>query len=141
MENKELLNKYPKTVEAIMSAFAGESQARNKYDFFAKVARKDGHQKLANFFEETARNEHEHAKLLFKLVNGIGTSSENLQAAADGEHYENVTMYPDFEAIAKQEGFKDAQLLFSKLAKVEKEHEQRFTRLLKELDDETLYDS
>ncbi len=133
--------KYPKTYKAIMEAFAGESQARNKYDFFAKVARKEGHQKLADFFEETARNEHEHAKLLFKLVEGIGDSKKNLQTCIDGEHYENTSMYPGMEKIAEKEGFKQAKILFSLLAKVEKEHEERFKRLLSELKDGTLYSS
>jgi len=131
--------KYPKTYEALMSAFAGESQARNKYDFFAKVARKEGHQKLAEFFEETSRNEHEHAKLLFELAQGISNSSNNLKAAAAGEHYETESMYPDFKNIAKEESFSEAEDLFERLAKVEKHHEERFLRLLKELDGDTLY--
>ena len=133
--------KYPKTYEAIMTAFAGESQARNKYDFFAKTARKEGHQKLAEFFEETARNEQEHAKLLFKLVSGIGNTQENLVAAASGEHYEHTSMYPGMEEVAKAEGFADAENLFRLLAKVEEEHENRFKRLLGDLKDETLYSS
>lgn len=138
---KELQEKYPKTVAAILEAFAGESQARNKYDYFAKVARKQGHQKLGDFFEETARNEMEHAKLLFKLINGIGDTKDNLKAAAEGENYEHTSMYPGFAEIAKEEGFNDAELLFKKLAPIEKHHEERFKRLLKELEDETLYSS
>lgn len=141
MEIENLKKKYPKTVDAIMQAFAGESQARNKYDFFAKAARKEGHQKLADFFEETARNEHEHAKLLFKLLSGISNTKDNLKVAMDGEHYENETMYPDFAKIAKEEGFSEAQSLFEKLVKVEKEHEERFQRLLDELQGNTLYSS
>lgn len=137
----DLEKKYPKTYESIMEAFAGESQARNKYDYFAKVARKQGHQKLGDFFEETARNEMEHAKLLFKLVSGIGDSKENLQTCIDGENYEHTSMYPNFEKIAKEEGFKAAELLFSKLAIIEKSHEERFKRLLEELNNETLYNS
>ncbi len=141
MEIESLKKKYPKTVDAIMSAFAGESQARNKYDYFAKVARKEGHQKLGEFFEETAKNEHEHAKLLFKLVSGIGNTKDNLKSAMDGEHYENETMYPDFAKIANEEGFTDAKELFERLARVEKEHEERFKRLLGELNNDTLYKS
>lgn len=135
------LNKHPKTVEAIKEAFSGESQARNKYDFFAKVARKEGHQKLGEFFEETARNEQEHAKLLFKLIGGISNTADNLHEAANGEHYENESMYPNFAKIAKEEGFKEAEMLFNKLAKIEKYHEERFKRLLTELNDESLYNS
>ena len=94
---KELVKKYPKTVKAIEEAFAGESMARNKYDFFAKVARKEGHPKIADFFEETSRNEKMHAKLLFRLINGIGDTKDNLQTCIDGEEYEHTQMYPSFE--------------------------------------------
>jgi len=135
------MNKYPKTSKAIMDAFAGESQARNKYDFYAKVARKEGHQRLADFFEETAKNEQEHAKLLLKLVKGISNTKDNLQSAIDGEHYEQTSMYPEFSKIAQEEGFAQAQTLFDKLAKIEKHHDERFERLLKELNENTLYDS
>ncbi len=137
----EIKKKYPKTYEAIMSAFEGESQARNKYDYFAKVARKEGHQKLAEFFEVTAKNEMEHAKLLFKLVNGISDTRNNLKTCIKGENYENVSMYPEFAKIAKEEGFKAAEHLFSKLVDIEKHHEERFKRLLMELDENTLYSS
>ncbi|MDA3855755.1 MAG: rubrerythrin family protein [Candidatus Woesearchaeota archaeon] len=141
MDTNEIKTKYPKTYENIMTAFAGESQARNKYDFFAKVSRKEGHQKLAEFFEETAKNEMEHAKLLFKLVNGIGSSKENLQECIDGENYETEEMYPEFKTIAQDEGFKGAELLFDKLAKIEKLHEERYKRLLTELEADSLYNS
>ena len=126
--------KFPKTYEAIMTAFAGESQARNKYDFFAKTAREEGHQKLAEFFEETARNEQEHAKLLFKLVSGIGDTKTNLQTCIDGENYESTTMYPDFAKIAKEEGHKEATRLFSGIGKIEIEHENMFQMLLDRLE-------
>ena len=135
----DVKKKYPETYKAIMEAFAGESQARNKYDFFAKVARKDGHQKLAEFFEETARNECEHAKLLFKLVSGISGTANNLKAAAAGENFENTSMYPRMAKTAKQEGFNDAKKLFNLLGKIEKEHEDRFNRLLKEFENDSLY--
>ena len=139
--DKEIKKKYPETYKAIITAFSGESQARNKYDFFAKVARKEGHSKLADFFEETSRNEMQHAKLLFKLINGISNTSNNLKTAMDGEKYENTTMYPDFAEIAKKEGFKEAEFLFSRLTTIEKHHEDRFKRLLNELDNKTLYSS
>ena len=139
--NKEIEKKYPKTFKAIMNAFEGESQARNKYDFFAKVARKEGHSKLADFFEETSRNEMQHAKLLYKLIKGISNTKDNLQTCIDGENYEQTTMYPNFAEIAKKEGFKEAEFLFSRLAVIEKHHEERFKRLLNELENNTLYDS
>ena len=139
--DESLKNKYPRTFENIMSAFSGESQARNKYDFFAKVAKKEGHEKLAEFFEETARNEQEHAKLLFKLVKGLSNTSDNLQECIDGEHYETEEMYPGFAKVAKEEGFTKAQELFEKLARIEKTHEDRYRRLLEELENNTLYTS
>lgn len=132
---------YPKTYECLMQAFSGESQARNKYDFFAKVARKEGHQNLGDFFEETARNEQEHAKLLYNILVGVGNTSANLKTAAEGEHYENVTMYPDFAKIAKEEGFKEAQNLFENLQKIEKVHAKKFEAMLKKLENNTLYTS
>ena len=139
MVDNSIKEKFPKTFENIMAAFAGESQARNKYDFFAKVAAKEGHQKLAEFFSETARNEQEHAKLLFKLVSGIGDSKANLGECIDGEHYETEEMYPSFAKVAVEEGFDDAKKLFDKLAKIEKHHEERYKRLLNELENGTLY--
>jgi rubrerythrin len=107
--------------------------------FFAKVARKEGHQKLADYFEETARNEHEHAKLLFKLLSGISNTKDNLKVAMTGEQYENESMYPKFAKVAEKEGFTDAKELFEKLARVEKEHEDRFKSLLEKLENQTLY--
>ncbi|MCT4617165.1 MAG: rubrerythrin family protein [Candidatus Gracilibacteria bacterium] len=139
--NNNIEKKYPKTYKSIMEAFAGESMARNKYDFFAKIARKGGHPKLDDFFRETSKNEYQHAKLLYKLVGGLGDTQENLKTCIEGEEYEHETMYPDFAEIAKKEGFKEAELLFRQLAKIELEHAERFKRLLKELDDDTLYDS
>jgi rubrerythrin len=141
MENNEVMKKYPKTTKVLLEAFSGESQARNKYDFFAKVARKEGHQKLAEFFEETAKNEFEHAKLLFKLLDGIGDSKGNLQEAINGENYEHILMYPKFAEIAREEGFEKAEFLFNRLSRIEKEHDERFKRLLLELNENTLYSS
>ena len=108
-----------KTEKNLMTAFAGESQARNKYDYFAKAARKEGFHYIAEIFEETALNEMQHAKDEFKLGHGIGSTLENLQAAVAGENYEVTTMYPEFAKAAAEEGFKDAELLFSQIAKVE----------------------
>lgn len=139
--NKEIKEKYPKTFNAILEAFAGESEARNKYDFFSKIARKEGHPKIADFFDETSRNEKMHAKLLYKLIEGLGDTKENLQTCIDGENYEQTSMYPKFEKIADEEGFIEAKFLFSKLAVIEKEHEERFQRILEELENNTLYSS
>lgn len=119
-----------RTEENIMAAFAGESQARNKYTYFASVARKEGFEQIAAIFEETANNEKEHAKKLFKLLNGIGTTKENLKHAAEGEKYEWGQMYPDFEKVAREEGNAEAAALFHQLAKVEAEHEKRYLALL-----------
>lgn len=141
MEDKNLQKKFPKTYNKILEAFSGESIARNKYDFFAKVAKKEGHQKLAEFFEETARNEMQHAKLLFRLINGIGDTKENLKTSIDSENYEHTSMYPEFAKIAKSENWTEACELFEKLSRVEEEHDKRFKRLLKELENETLYSS
>ncbi|MDY6964633.1 MAG: rubrerythrin family protein [Halobacteriota archaeon] len=123
-----------KTEENLWAAFAGESQARNKYDFFAKVARSEGFEKLAEFFEETARNEHEHAKLIFKLLNGIGDSKKNLQTGIEGETYEYTEMYPGFAKVAREEGEIEAAMYFETVAKVEEEHAKRYKALLENLE-------
>ncbi|MDY6865994.1 MAG: ferritin family protein [Halobacteriota archaeon] len=124
-----------RTEENLWAAFAGESQARNKYDFFAKAARKEGYEKLADFFEETAINEHEHAKLIFKLLKGIGDSKKNLQTGIEGETYEYTEMYPEFAKIAREEGEDEAAAFFETVSKVEKEHAKRYESLLKNLED------
>ena len=123
--------KMSKTEENLKAAFAGESQARNKYTYFAKVARKEGYQHIADVFEETAINEMQHAKDEFKLLKGIGTTEENLQAAIDGENFETESMYPQFVKDAEEEGNKEAAELFRQIAKVEAEHEARYKQLLK----------
>lgn len=128
-----------KTEENLKAAFAGESQARNKYDYFAKVARKEGYHFIARLFEETALNEHQHAKDEFKLLKGIGDTIANLKAAAEGENYEHTEMYPTFAKEAEEEGNTEAAILFRQIAKVEKEHENRYNKLLKMLEDGTLY--
>lgn len=122
-----------------MDAFAGESQARNKYDYYAKVARKEGYHYIAKIFEETALNEKQHAKDEFKLLKGIGDTRANLRAAIQGEHYENTEMYPTFAREAELEGNLEAARLFKQIAKVEKEHEQRYQKLLDMVEQGTVY--
>jgi rubrerythrin len=128
-----------KTEENLKEAFAGESQARNKYDYFAKVARKQGYHYIARIFEETALNEMQHAKDEFKLLKGIGDTAANLKEAIDGEHYETVTMYPDFAKDAEAEGNKEAAGLFKQIAKVEEKHRDRYKKLLKLVEDGTVF--
>lgn len=127
---KEL--KGTKTEENLKTAFAGESQARNKYTYFASKAKKDGYVQIASLFEETANNEKEHAKLWYKLLNGGSVSStiDNLKEAADGENYEWTDMYSSFAKDAKAEGFDDIAALFEGVAEIEKEHEERYRKLL-----------
>ena len=116
----------------LQTAFAGESQARNKYTYFASKARKEGFVQIAAIFEETAKNEQEHAKIWFKLLHGgeIGTTAENLLAAAEGENYEWTDMYYEFAKVAREEGFEDIAKLFDGVAAIEKEHEERYRKLL-----------
>lgn len=125
-----------KTHDNLMAAFAGESQARNKYTYFASKAKKDGYVQIANIFEETANNEKEHAKLWYKLLEGgIGSTLENLKDAADGENYEWTDMYAKFAKDAREEGFDDIAALFEGVAAIEKEHEERYRALLKNVED------
>ncbi len=121
-----------KTEKNLMEAFAGESQARNKYTYFASKAKKDGYVQISKIFEETANNEKEHAKIWFKLLHGgeIGSTIDNLKAAAEGEHYEWTDMYANFAKDAREEGFNDIAYLFEAVAKIEKEHEERYRKLL-----------
>ena len=119
-----------KTAANLAYAFAGESQARNKYSYFASKARKEGYEQIAAIFEQTANNEKEHAKLWFKALNGIGTTMENLAAAAAGEHEEWTEMYKNFEEEARKEGFEDIARLFGRVAAIEKRHEERYRKLL-----------
>jgi len=127
------------TLVNLLKAFAGESMARNKYEFYAKIAQKEGFRDIARHFQRAANNEKEHAKLEFKLHNMIKNSAEfgdtlaNLQDAINGESYENLTMYPEFEAIAKEEGNKDAARLFGAIGKVEVQHEKMYKELLERL--------
>lgn len=119
-----------KTEENLKTAFAGESQARNKYTYFAKVARNEGYLYIAKLFEETADNEMQHAKDEFKLLKGIGDTKTNLKAAIEGEHYEDTEMYPTFEKEALEEGNEEAAKLFKEIANVERHHEARYKKLL-----------
>ena len=119
-----------KTEQNLWTAFAGESQARNKYTYFASKAKKDGYVQIAKIFEETAANEKEHAEIWFKLLNGIGTTAENLEAAAQGENYEWTEMYATMAKEAREEGFDHIAFLFEEVAKIEIEHEDRYRRLL-----------
>ena len=130
-----------KTEQNLMAAFAGESQARNKYTYFASKAKKDGYEQIAAIFEETANNEKEHAKMWFKLLEGgaIKSTEENLKAAAEGENYEWTDMYAGFAETAKEEGFDHIAFLFSEVAKIEKEHEERYKKLLKNIEDEVVF--
>ena len=128
-----------KTIENLKAAFAGESQARNKYTYFAKIARKEGYNYIAKIFEETAMNEIQHAKDEFKLLNGIGDTKTNLRAAIDGEHYENQEMYPTFAKEAEEEGNTEAVKLFNEISEVEKHHEARFIKLLKMVEDGNVF--
>ena len=123
-----------KTEANLMAAFAGESQARNKYDYFASRAKKDGSEQIAAIFQETALNEKEHAKMWFKLFAGIGETKENLLAAAAGEHEEWTEMYRRFAEEAEAEGFKDIAFKFRKVAEVEAHHEERYRKLAKNIE-------
>ena len=119
-----------KTEQNLRDAFAGESQARNKYTYFASKAKKEGYVQISNLFLETADNEKEHAKIWFKLLGGIGTTAENLLAAAEGENFEWTDMYARFAKEAWEEGFEDIAKLFDGVGAIEKEHEERYRKLL-----------
>ncbi len=124
-----------KTEQNLQTAFAGESQARNKYTFFSSVAKKEGYEQIAGIFEETANNEKAHAKLWFQALGGIGDTAANLKAAAAGENYEWTTMYKGFAETAKEEGFPELANLFSMVADIEKSHDERYQALLKNLNE------
>ena len=124
-----------KTEKNLQAAFAGESQARNKYTYFASKAKKEGYEQISAIFTETAANEKEHAELWFKYLGGIGTTAENLKAAATGENEEWTDMYVRFANEAKEEGFDDIAARFAGVGAIEKEHEKRYLALLKDLED------
>ena len=123
-----------RTEQNLLTAFAGESQARNKYTYFASVAKKEGYEQIAAIFLETADNEKEHAKLWFKALGGIGTTAENLVHAAEGEYYEWTEMYDEFAKVAEEEGFTALARQFRAVAAVEKEHEERYRKLLENVE-------
>ena len=130
-----------KTEENLKKAFAGESQARNKYDYFASKAKKEGYEQIAAIFAETALNEKEHAKMWFKELEGgeIKDTATNLEAAADGENYEWTDMYNDFAKTAREEGFEELAKKFEGVAAIEKSHEERYRKLLKNVDDKKVF--
>ena len=141
-----------KTEQNLLKSFAGESQARNRYEFFAKIAKKEGYEQISNIFQETANQEKEHAKRFFKFLEGgmteiiatypagiIGTTKENLKAAAEGENEEWAELYPKFSETAKEEGFSEVATAFKMIAIVEAEHERRYLKLLQNLSDDKVF--
>ena len=130
-----------KTEQNLMTAFAGESQARNKYTYFASKAKKDGYEQIAAIFEETANNEKEHAKMWFKELHGgeVPSTPENLLAAADGENYEWTDMYDEFAKVAREEGFTAIAKKFEAVAQIEKHHEERYRKLLSNIEDKKVF--
>ena len=129
-----------KTEKNLMEAFAGESQARNKYTYFASVAKKEGYQQISAIFEETANNEKEHAKMWFKALGEMGDTAKNLAAAAEGENYEWTDMYDKFAKEAEEEGFTDLAFKFREVAKIEKAHEERYRALLKNIEMQKVFE-
>lgn len=128
-----------KTEKNLLEAFAGESMARNKYSYFASVAKKEGYQQIAAIFQETADNEKEHAKLHFKALQGIGTTMDNLKAAAAGENEEWTDMYPRMAKEAREEGFDDLARMFENIARIEKAHQERYERIVKAIEGGTVF--
>lgn len=141
------------TEKNLLKAFAGESQARNRYTYFASVAKKEGYKQIEGFFIETADNEKEHAKVFFKYLEGggieitamypagkIGSTEENLKASAEGEHEEWEVLYPEFARVAREEGFEEVAKSFEEIAKVEKHHEERYLALLKNCEDDKVFE-
>ena len=130
-----------RTEQNLQTAFAGESQARNKYTYYASKARKEGYNQIADLFEETANNEKEHAKIWFKLLHDgeVPTTSKNLLDAAEGENYEWTDMYAEFARVAKEEGFTRIAFLFEKVGEIEKHHEERYRKLLSNVENELVF--
>ncbi len=129
-----------KTEKNLLEAFSGESQARNKYTYFASVAKKEGYEQMSAIFLKTAENEKEHAKMWFKELNGLGNTSENLEAAADGENYEWTDMYEEFAKTAEEEGFKELAAKFRAVGAIEKHHEERYRALLKNIETASVFE-
>ena len=130
-----------RTEQNLQAAFAGESQARNKYTYYASKARKEGYNQIADLFEETANNEKEHAKIWFKLLHDgeVPTTSKNLLDAAEGENYEWTDMYAEFARVAKEEGFTRIAFLFEKVGEIEKHHEERYRKLLANVEGDLVF--
>lgn len=128
-----------KTEKNLQDAFAGESMARNKYTYFASVAKKEGYEQIAGIFLETAENEKEHAKLHFKALKELGNTIENLKAAAAGENYETSTMYPQMAKTAREEGFEEIAKMFEEIGSVEKDHEARYRKLLDNIEKKIVF--
>ena len=137
MSNKYVGTKTEKNLEA---AFAGESQARNKYTYFASVAKKEGYEQIAELFSKTADNEKEHAKPWFKELNGIGSTADNLKHAAEGENYEWTDMYEEFAKTAEEEGFAELAMKFRLVAAIEKRHEERYRALLNNVETAAVFE-
>ena len=131
--------KNSKTYQNLLTAFSGESQAVSKYTFFASKAKKDGYVQISDLFEETANNEKAHAKIWFNILEGIGSTEDNLKAAASGENYEWTRMYTDMAKTAKEEGFDHIAFLFEEVAKIEKGHEERYLALLKNVQEHKVF--
>ena len=129
-----------KTEKNLLEAFSGESQARNKYTYFASVAKKEGYEQMSAIFLKTAENEKEHAKMWFKELNGLGNTSENLETAADGENYEWTDMYEEFAKTAEEEGFKELAAKFRAVGAIEKHHEERYRTLLKNIETASVFE-
>ena len=129
-----------RTEKNLLTAFAGESQARNKYTYFASVAKKEGYEQIASIFESTANNEKEHAKMWFKELGGIGNTLQNLAAAAEGENYEWTDMYDEFAKVAEEEGFQSIAEKFKAVAAIEKSHEERYRKLLSNIEMQQVFE-
>lgn len=136
------MNKYSgtRTEKNLQTAFAGESQARNKYTYYASVAKKEGYEQISEIFLKTAENEKEHAKMWFKELNGIGSTLENLKAAAEGENFEWTDMYDNFAKVAEEEGFKELAYKFRAVGAIEKTHEERYRALINNVETKTVFE-
>ena len=141
-QRRKKMNKYfgTKTEQNLQAAFAGESQARNKYTYFASVAKKEGYEQISEIFLKTAENEKEHAKMWFKELNGIGNTAENLEAAAAGENFEWTDMYENFAKVAEEEGFKELAYKFRAVGAIEKTHEERYRALLNNVETKKVFE-
>ena len=142
LKKEKIMNKYSgtQTEKNLIAAFSGESQARNKYTYFASVAKKEGYEQISELFTKTAENEKEHAKMWFKELGELGNTQQNLSAAADGENYEWTDMYEEFAKTAEAEGFTELAVKFRGVAAIEKEHEERYRKLLNNVETKTVFE-